>query len=86
MVYRKFLGPLIAFDRSSAEQIIKYSVRYLGAKMIITTEDKWDFLTSLGGRKLYECFRMRKGDKVNEDGSFIRYFQMDFRLNSDSLS
>ncbi|BCU71580.1 GNAT family N-acetyltransferase [Stygiolobus caldivivus] len=71
VIYRNFIGPLIAVDKRNAEELIKYSVSSLGVKMIITIEDKEEFIESLGGRKVYECTRMRRGGIVKEDRGLI---------------
>ena len=69
IVYRNFIGPLIAVDEYSAEQLIRYSVSNLGVRFIITVKE--EFIERLGGKKVYECIRMRKGDKVDEDRRLI---------------
>ncbi|QIW24002.1 GNAT family N-acetyltransferase [Sulfolobus sp. S-194] len=65
IVYRNVIGPLIAVNERSAEELIRYAVSNLGVRLIITPKE--EFIKNLGGKKVYECKRMRKGDKINED-------------------
>ncbi|BFI74371.1 GNAT family N-acetyltransferase [Sulfurisphaera ohwakuensis] len=69
IVYRNVIGPLIAVNELSAEELIRYAVSNLGVRLIITVKE--EFIKSLGGEKVYECVRMRKGDKINEDKELI---------------
>lgn len=67
---RNILGPLVAEDDFIAESIIRKAVE-LGARIIITIEDKTEFIEDLGGRRLYTCTRMMLGESINENRSLI---------------
>ncbi|MEM4138979.1 MAG: hypothetical protein QW250_05500 [Sulfolobaceae archaeon] len=70
VIYNNVLGPLIAENDEVAEKLIRSSVK-LGVSGIITTEDKEDFIRKLGGKKVAECVRMRKGNEVKENRRLI---------------